>query len=117
MPCIDTTGVILEYHAHIYFTQETRPFAAALRDELLGLAGGRLKVYAMADGPRGPHGAPMFGVDIQAADLPEVLAFIMVNHGPLPVLLHPESGHEILDHTHHAFWLGTPQPLNLAVLR
>ena len=61
--------------------------------------------------------APMFGVDIPIADLPAVLAHLMVNHGPLQVLIHPVTDDELMDHTHHALWLGQPQPLNLAVLR
>ena len=117
MPSVASTGLIHEFHAHVYFSEATRPFAASLRAAVLGLAAGRLNVSNLADGARGPHGNPMFGVDIQAADLPEVLGFLMIHHGALPVLLHPVTGHELLDHTHHAFWLGAPQPLDLSVLR
>jgi DOPA 4,5-dioxygenase len=45
-----------------------------------------------------------------------VLSFLMINHGPHPVLIHPVTDNEILDHSHHALWLGPPQPLNLAEL-
>ena len=58
----------------------------------------------------------MFGVDIPHADLPEVLGFLMLNHGPHPVLVHPVTANEVMDHTHHALWLGPPQPLDLAKL-
>jgi DOPA 4,5-dioxygenase len=105
---------IREFHAHTYFRPETRARAAELREELLKVPG--LTVYTLADGPRGPHGAPMFGCDIPAAQLADVLGFLMLNHGPLSVLLHPVTGNELLDHTHHALWLGPPQPLDLATL-
>ena len=117
MPSVETKGLIGQFHAHVYFNATTRAFAASLRDGVLGLAAGRLHVSNLADGTRGPHGNPMFGVDIPPSDLPEVLGFLMIHHGALPVLLHPVTGHDLLDHTHHAFWLGTPQPLDLSVLR
>jgi DOPA 4,5-dioxygenase len=107
---------IREFHAHVYYTAETRASAGALRETLLGMAGGRLKLYTLSDGPRGPHVTPMFGVDIPAADLPETLGFLMQRHGPHAVLIHPVTGNELLDHTHHALWLGHPQPLDLAKL-
>ena len=109
-------NVVTEFHAHVYYQDFTRAAASALREKLGDLAGGRLKIYTLSDGPRGPHVTPMFGVDIPRADLPDVLAFLMLNHGPLTVLIHPVTGHELLDHTHHALWLGPPQPLDLVVL-
>jgi DOPA 4,5-dioxygenase len=107
---------ISEFHAHVYYTGETRASASALSGALSSLAGGRLKFSTLSDGPRGPHVTPMFGVDIPAADLPEVLAYLMTRHGPHAVLIHPVTGNELLDHTHHALWLGMPQPLDLAKL-
>lgn len=106
-----------EFHAHVYYSPETRDSAVGLRAEVLGMAGGRLKVYTLSDGPRGPHVVPMFGVDIPRHDLPEVLSFLMMHHGPHAVLIHPVTDDELLDHTHHALWLGDRQPLNLSVLR
>jgi aromatic ring-cleaving dioxygenase len=62
----------------------------------------------------------MFGVDIPAETLPEILGVLMKRHGPQAVLIHPVTGNELLDRTHHVLWLwlwlGQPQPLNLAVL-
>ena len=113
----DPAATIREFHAHVYFTAETRASAVALRDRLAGLAGGRLVLHSVADGPRGPHVLPMFGVDIPKPDLPEVLGFLMLNHGPHSVLIHPVTGDELLDHTHHALWLGRREPLDLERLR
>lgn len=109
-------GEVREFHAHIYYTAGTRAAAAALREALLGMAGGRLTIYTLSEGPRGPHVTPMFGVDIPTADLPEILAFLMLNHGPLQVLVHPVTDNEVMDHSHHALWLGERQPIDLAVL-
>jgi len=107
---------VKEFHAHVYYVPETRGTAVALRTQVVGLAGGRLKVYTLSDGPRGPHVMPMFGVDIPRNDLSEVLSFLMMHHGPHTVLIHPVTDDELLDHTHHALWLGEAILLNLSVL-
>lgn len=106
----------MEFHAHIYYTEVIRASAIQLRETMLQLAGGRLRVHTLSDGPRGPHVTPMFGVDIQGHDFAEVVRFLMTNHGPHSVLIHPVTGNELLDHTQHALWLGQPQPLNLSKL-
>lgn len=107
---------ISEFHCHVYYHSHNRDSANSLREAVLQLAGGRLQVSTLSDGTRGPHVMPMFGIHFKPQDLPEVLGFLMKNHGPHSVLLHPETGNELLDHTHHAFWLGEKMPLNLAVL-
>jgi DOPA 4,5-dioxygenase len=107
---------IKTYHAHVYYDALTRVSAEALRNHLMEISRGRLEIYTLSDGPRGPHITPMFGVDIPAEALPEILGVLMTRHGPHSVLIHPVTGNELLDHTHHALWLGQPQPLNLAVL-
>ena len=107
---------IQEYHMHVYYSAGTRDHAVRFRDLLTSLGNGRLRVYSLSDGPRGPHVEPMFGVDIPAAHIAEILEFAMINHGPLSILLHPVTGNDLLDHTHHAFWLGPPRPLDLSIL-
>ena len=37
----------------------------------------------------------------------------MLNRGGLDVLLHPETGDDLADHTAHAVWLGEKLPLRL----
>jgi aromatic ring-cleaving dioxygenase len=41
---------------------------------------------------------------------------MLVNRGPLSVLVHPNAGDVYRDHTQRAFWLGAPWPLNTKVL-
>ena len=112
----DANTLVHQFHAHVYYTSETRASAAALRERMATLSGGRLELSTLSDGLRGPHASLMFGVDIPRADLPEVLGFLMLNHGPHAVLVHPVTDNEVMDHSHHALWLGQPQPLDLARL-
>ncbi len=105
---------ITQFHAHVYFAPATRLHAATLRERLL--ENPALKVHTLSDGARGPHLVTMFGVDIPKAQVPEVLGFLMLNHGDLPVLIHPVTANEVEDHTIHALWLGPPQRLDLSKL-
>ncbi len=107
---------ISEYHAHIYYVPWTRDSALGLREVLMQRFEGRVVFHSPSDVPRGPHIQPMFGIDIRLDVFTEFLSFLLVNHGPHSVLIHPVSGNELLDHTHHALWLGMPQPLQLGVL-
>lgn len=113
-PFRDPHQDVREFHAHVYFSPESKGLAARLRERLIERGG--LTVYTLSDGPRGPHLVTMFGVDIPKPDLPEVLGFLMLNHGDLPVLIHPVTDDEVKDHTIHALWLGPAQPLDLSKL-
>lgn len=39
------------------------------------------------------------------------------NHGDLPVLVHPETGADLADHTTHALWLGERLAIDEGALR
>lgn len=104
---------ITEYHAHIYYEPETREAAAALRRELEGRFAVRLGRWH--DVPVGPHTRAMYQVAFAPAELAGVLPWLMLNRGQLPVLLHPETGDDLADHTAHAAWLGERLPLRLEV--
>ena len=107
---------VREFHAHVYFSPATRDSAAGLRAHLAAQASLGLVIHPMRDGRAGPHLVTMFGVDIPKASLPTVLGFLMLNHGPHSVLVHPVTSNEVQDHSVHALWLGSPQPLDLSVL-
>ena len=108
--------IIVEYHAHVYFQESTRDSAEALYEKLGEVFGDRIHRNSIANGPRGPHVRNMFGLDIPKAHFEELLGFLLLNHGKHPILFHPVTDNELLDHTHHALWLGQPQALDLSIL-
>jgi DOPA 4,5-dioxygenase len=55
----------------------------------------------------------MYQVAFAPAELPRLLPWLMLNHGGLDVLLHPETGNDLADHTAHGVWLGEKLPLRL----
>lgn len=107
---------VVEYHAHVYFTEATKATAEKLYEDLGRIFADRLVRNSIAYGPRGPHVTNMFGIDIPLREFEAVVSFLVVNHGRHSVLIHPVTGNELLDHSHHALWLGERQPLDLSVL-
>lgn len=106
---------ITGYHAHVYYEPATQELAAGLRDAL----GTRFEVILgrWHDLPVGPHPKSMYQVAFAADQLDKVLPFLMLNRAGLDVLVHPETGDDLVDHRDHALWLGQKLPLDFESLR
>ncbi len=104
------------YHAHVYFTPESEPIAAALRDQACVALAGRAWVHPLVPRPVGPHPVPMFEINFAHDQRDAVISWLDAHHGELSVLLHPLTEDELADHTLHVAWLGESQPLDLSKL-
>lgn len=107
------------YHAHIYFSDEQRPAAEALRDEfILGTHdegdSAILFVGQMTDRAVGPHPMPQYEVHFRGQSLSEVISAITA--AGLRALVHPLTEDDLADHTTAAHWIGEPVELDLTVL-
>ena len=107
------------YHAHIYYSDEQRPAAEALRNEFMlqGEVGGDsaiLFVGQLTDQGVGPHPIPQYEVHFRGRSLPEVISAI--NAAGLRALVHPLTDDDMADHTTLAHWIGEPLELDLDVL-
>jgi DOPA 4,5-dioxygenase len=107
---------ITGYHAHVYYDPASRARAAALR-ERLGALFPDATLGRWHDVPVGPHPQAMYQIAFAADRLGAILPFLMLNRDGLTILLHPETGDDVADHSRHAAWLGTKLPLDLAALR
>lgn len=101
------------FHAHLYFTEDTRASAMRIREELRTATTFTVELQPVRNEPLGPHPTMMFNSHIEPDDFATFVLWLMQNHGPHPVLIHPNTGDDLADHTKHALWLGPPQPLNL----
>jgi DOPA 4,5-dioxygenase len=105
---------ITGYHAHIYFRNaEEKATALALRATLSDLAA--LRLGRVHDVPVGPHPVGMYQVAFPPDLFATVVPTLMLGRGGLSVLVHPETGNDLADHTDHALWLGDRLPLNTAM--
>jgi aromatic ring-cleaving dioxygenase len=59
----------------------------------------------------------MYQVAFVSSEFPRLVPWLMLNRDGLDVLVHPQSGDSVADHTRFAMWLGQPLPLRLDVLR
>jgi DOPA 4,5-dioxygenase len=59
----------------------------------------------------------MFQVAFFPGEFAKVVPWLMLNREGLDILIHPETGDAVIDHTLNAAWLGERLELNTEVLR
>ena len=108
---------IAEYHAHIYYEPaKTRAKAEQLR-ERVAAEFPQAKVGRWHDELVGPHPQSMYQVAFPSEMLATFVPWLMLNRDGLTVLLHPETGDNLTDHSAHAAWFGAVLPLRLDVFK
>ena len=105
---------IESYHAHIYYDDVTRAEAASLREAIE--QGFDVTMGRWRDELVGPHPQAMYQVAFESSQFPTLVPWLMLNHGTLDVLIHPNTGDDVPDHRDLALWLGTKLELNIAFL-
>lgn len=103
------------YHAHIYYDESTRAAAARIREQIS--AQFEVRMGRWRDEPVGPHPQAMYQVAFEPEVFPRIVPWLMLNRAGLDVLVHPETGDEVPDHTDQALWLGEKLELNVEFLR
>lgn len=109
-------AIIRDYHAHVYYDPATT------RDRAERLRARVAERFPAARRGRwhdelvGPHTQSMFQIAFPRELLADLLPWLMLNRDGLAILLHPETGDDVADHSEHAAWLGAVLPLRLEVL-
>ena len=109
--------IIKHYHAHIYYDPATTRDKAARLRQCIEVRFPDAVVGRWHDELVGPHLRSMYQVAFATELLPEILPWLMLNRDGLSILVHPGTDNGYLDHTQHAAWLGTPQPLKLKAFK
>lgn len=108
-------SAIKDYHVHVYFDQSTFETAYQVRDglaERFDVILGRIQKK-----PVGPHPEWMYQVKFDPDEFGKLLPWLMLNHQGLSVLIHPQTGNDVADHSDNALWLGTKLELNIEFLQ
>lgn len=104
------------WHVHVYYDPATRPTAEAVRRALEN-AFPTARFGRFHDVPVGPHPIAMYQVAFAPDLFPVLVPWLALNRSGLAVLVHPETGDAVADHTDHALWLGRMLELSLDALR
>ena len=102
------------YHAHIYFLEDTRDAAWALREEIEAnfspIDMGRFHEKCV-----GPHPRWSFQVAFNKDISADFIDWLMLNRKGLTIFLHPQTGNDLEDHRDNPLWMGETLELNLDV--
>ncbi|KAK6455636.1 dopa 4,5-dioxygenase family-domain-containing protein [Scheffersomyces xylosifermentans] len=130
-PSVATTSVhglsftypVQYYDFHVYYyarNPKSNNESNQLRDKLLKdfpeeAANGSILVKKLPDDRViGPHITQFWEADVRRPEVfIKVLSWFQLHHGNLSVLIHPQTGDDVEDHTNRAFWLGDKLPLIL----
>lgn len=106
---------IASYHAHIYYDPATtRDEAERLRSWI----GERFSVTLgrWHDVKVGPHDQAMYQVAFAREIFPELVPWLMLNHGRLSILVHPNTTNPRRDHAADPMWIGPALAVHVEML-
>jgi len=109
-------SLIQSWHAHVYFEASSRDAAWALREAIATALAGLLEMGRFHEKPVGPHPMWSYQLAVESTAFLTVVGWLVLNHGALDVLVHPNTGDELRDHRDCALWLGHSHTLNLGAL-
>ncbi len=109
---------ITSYHVHIYYDGSNKTYAGSLRKHLSDLFSSEIEIGRWRDkAPQGPHPVSHYQVAFPAGIFNKIVPFLALNRGDLNILLHPNTGDGLEDHTTNVMWIGPSLDLEISALK
>ncbi|MGY9057138.1 MAG: DOPA 4,5-dioxygenase family protein [Alphaproteobacteria bacterium] len=105
---------INDYHIHVYYDAGTKQQAEALRAKLEA-AFPSANYGRWHDNPVGPHPEGSYQVHFSVELFAEIVPYTALQRGDLTVLVHPNTGEDLEDHSDYAMWMGSMPDLKLGI--
>jgi aromatic ring-cleaving dioxygenase len=107
--------MINNFHIHLYYSETTIHLAKALAKEVESKYSIQIGTFHHRN--VGPH--PRWSVQLSVPThlFGDILSFVAINRKDLTVFSHPDTGHDLLDHTDHAIWMGEVLEMNLEIFK
>lgn len=107
------TGVIENWHAHVYFDEAKRNAAQAFRLDVGERFGNTVRFGRFNEELVGPHPVWSYEISFGIEDFSAVVSWLVLNHGSLDIFLHPNTDDGLRDHRDSAVWIGQSHVLDL----
>jgi len=110
-------AIIRNYHVHVYYDPAASRATAERLRERVSATFPQAVLGRWHDALVGPHTQSMFQIAFAREMFASFVPWLMLNRDGLTMLLHPDTGDALTDHTRHAAWFGAVLPLRLEALR
>ena len=106
-------SLIEDWHAHVYFDEESKDAAWSLREEI----GKQFEVELGRFHERkvGPHPCWSYQILFSPALFASLVSWLALNRRDLVIFIHPNTDDELKDHRDRAIWLGAKLDLKLDI--
>ena len=106
---------IKDWHAHVYFDADSKDEALKLRATIVARFVAEMgRVHSR---PVGPHPRWSYQVAFSPEMFSQFVPWLALNRGDLVILVHPNTGRDLIDHRDRALWLGEKVDLELSILK